>query len=87
MAASSKFPTWVDAVNKTAWLPGSTCGQRWVNSPGFNFVSGAHFPPDEGTRQSPVPPLPLSAATILPSSPQLAPSGSGASHSVTAAPP
>src|SRR5579862_8975272 len=86
MLASSKFPViWAAEVNRTAWLPGRTCGQRWVLSPAFILVRGAGVPPLDDTRERP--PLEVSASTMLPSSPQLAPRILDASHKVIAAPP
>ena len=87
MFASSRGlgPAWEVEVNRTASLPGRTCGQRWPLSSGFNFVTGTGVPPPEGTRERT--PVLFSAAMILPSSPQLPPKPLGASDSVTAAPP
>ena len=73
------------AEKRTAWLPGSTCGQRLVRSPSFSLVSGVGTPPAEGTVERAA--LFSGENTILPSSPQLALRKDGASQRVTAAPP
>src|ERR1051325_9721269 len=60
-----------EAVNRTAFPPGSTWGQRWVISPRPSVVIACHAPPlaEMCARGSVVP----RSATMLPSSPQLAP--------------
>src|SRR5271169_4723230 len=73
------------AVNKTALPPGRICGQRWVISPFCKSVTGVGGPPAEGIRDKPA--LNLSAAMMLPSSPQLPPSAVFASHKAIAEPP
>src|SRR5580698_4365582 len=72
-------------VKSTAFPPGRICGQRCVASPCASCVTGAGAPPAEGIRDKE--PLLLNAAMIVPSSPQLAPRPSGASHNATAEPP
>src|SRR2546423_7009660 len=78
-------PEFVGEVNRTASLPGRTCGQRWVTSPGLRLVNGAGVPPAEETCDRSA--AGESARTIVPLSPQLAPRRSVTSHKVTAAPP
>src|SRR5580692_9216207 len=73
------------AVNNTALPPGRICGQRWVTSPFCKSVTAVGGPPAEGIRDKP--PVKLSAAMILPSSPQLPPTGVPVSHKVIAEPP
>ena len=63
------------AVNNTALPPGRICGQRWVTSPFCKSVTGVGGPPAEGIRDKP--PVVLSAAMMLPSSPQLPPATIG----------
>ena len=72
-------------MNNTALPPGRICGQRWVISPLCKSVTGVGGPPAEGIRDKPT--LLLSAAMMLPSSPQLPPRALGASHKVIAEPP
>src|SRR6202521_5583278 len=83
LAPSNAVGDWL-SVNKTALPPGRICGQRWDNSPLCKSVTGVGGPPAEGIRDKP--PLVLSAAMMLPSSPQLPPCPLAA-HNVTAAPP
>src|SRR5712664_3285724 len=71
-------------VNSTALPPGRICGQRWLVSPCANSVTGVGSPPAEGIRDKP---LNVSAAMMLPSSPQLPPPPTGASHKAIAEPP
>src|ERR1700677_3880121 len=85
MLAPSQPPSVVAAVNNTALPPGQICGQRWVTSPPCKSVTGVGGPPAEGIRDKP--PIRLSAAMMLPSSPQLPPSPRGALHKVVAEPP
>src|ERR1019366_280541 len=73
------------AVNNTALPPGRICGQRWVFSPFCNSVTGVGGPPAEGIRDKL--PMPLSAAMMLPSSPQLPPWAVVELHKVMAEPP
>src|SRR5580704_18227950 len=73
------------AVNSTALPPGRTCGQRCETSPLCKSVTDVGGPPAEGIRDKPTPLL--SAAMMLPSSPQLPPSPVEASHKVIAEPP
>src|SRR5207247_602156 len=51
--ASSCAKTFGEAVNRTAWPPGRTCGQRWVASPLPSFVSGWGAPPAADKRERP----------------------------------
>src|ERR1700674_249665 len=73
---------------KTALPPGKICGQRWVASPCASSVTGVSAPPAEEIRDSTLPPE-VSAAMMLPSSPQQPPRATAptASPKVTAAPP
>src|SRR5579863_7965964 len=81
MLAVSPIP----AVNNTALSPGRICGQRWVCSPFCKPVTGVGGPPAEGIRDKP--PLEVSVAMMLPSSPQLPLMGLLALHKVIAEPP
>src|ERR1700732_4242847 len=73
-------------VNRTALLPGRTCGKRCPQSlGGISLVNGAAAPPEEDTRTNAL--ALVGVKTIFPSSPQLAPAGIGASHKVIAPPP
>src|SRR5262249_30895034 len=62
-----------EAVNRIALPSGRTCGQRWVASPEASLVNSCHAPPAPGIRdrgsEAPAP------ATMVPSWPQLAPTG------------
>src|ERR1700688_3209737 len=73
------------AVNNTALPPDRICGQRWVRSPFCKSVTGIGGPPAEGIRDKPL--VVVSAAMMLPSSPQLPPTPKVASHKVIAEPP
>src|ERR1700688_2686581 len=73
------------AVNNTALPPGKICGQRWVISPFCKSVTGVGGPPAEGIRDKPL--VLMSAAMMLPSSPQLPPMVLFALHKVIAEPP
>src|SRR6202043_4004311 len=73
------------AVNSTAFPPGRICGQRWVVSPFCKSVTGVGGPPAEGICDKP--PLLVSAAMMLPSSPQLPPRLPAELHKVIAEPP
>src|SRR5262249_28532744 len=72
-------------VNSTALPPGRICGQRWAISPGASSEIREGAPPAEGIRAKPE--LDVSAAMILPSSPQLPPPTNAALHRGTDAPP
>ena len=86
VASSYPAPICGAEVNRTNWLPGIVKGHLWLASPGFNCVKTSGCPPDAETRHSP--PVLLKATMMLfPSSLQPAPTPTGASHSVTAAPP
>ena len=66
--------------------PGSTCGNRWVNSPVSSVVVTTGVPPpSEDTRDRPV--CLSGEKKMVPSLPQSAPRPFGASHSVIAPPP
>src|ERR1700740_3000278 len=73
------------AVNNTALPPARICGQPWLKSPFCNSVTGIGGPPAEGIRDKP--PVLLSGAMMVPSSPQLPPVPWFASHRVIAEPP
>src|ERR1700730_7050083 len=85
MLATSYAAGVVPAVNNTALPPGRICGQRWLYSPLCKSVTCVGGPPAEGIRAKPL--VPLSAAMILPSSPQLPPRPVLALHNVIAEPP
>src|ERR1700676_5179007 len=85
MLAALYAPDVVPAVNNTALPPGRICGQRWEASPVCKSVTGVGGPPAEGIRDKPE--VLMSAAMMLPSSPQLPPSPADASHKVIAEPP
>src|SRR5262245_5225526 len=70
------------SVKRTALPPGSTCGQRWEISPAASSVSVVTAPVED-TSDNPL--RGSSAATMLPSSLQLAPRPDGASHRMTGA--
>src|ERR1700719_4595311 len=84
LAPSNAVGDWL-AVNSTALLPGRICGQRWVASPFCKSLTGAGEPPAEGIRDKP--PRFLSAAMMLPSSPQLPPRPLIAEHKMISEPP
>src|ERR1019366_7438325 len=85
MLTASKAAVLGLAVNNTALPPGRICGQRWVISPLCKSVTGVGGPPAKGIRDKP--PMLLSDAMMLPSSPQLPPLGWVALHKVIAEPP
>jgi len=66
------IPTAVGAAVKSpARPPGRIYGQRWVTAPLPTLVNGCGLPPASGARERPD--SRFSAATIVPSSPQVAP--------------
>src|SRR5215472_18602148 len=79
------LPYVVAAKKSTALPPGRTCGQRCVNSSGSKSVRRVGSPLSADTRVKKD--KESIAATILPSSPQLAPRPAGASHKETGSPP
>src|SRR5262245_6107016 len=85
LAPSFPALSMVNAVNSTASPPGKICGQRWAISPGNKSDIREGAPPAEEIRDKPE--LEVSAATILPSSPQLPPATNAALHRGTDAPP
>src|SRR5258707_6204318 len=85
MLPPSHPPPVVLLVNSSALPPGKICGQRWETSPCASCVTRLGAPPADGIRHRPPPGL--SAAMMLPSSPQLAPMNAPAVHKVTGEPP
>src|ERR1700674_5474296 len=85
MLSALAVPDVVETVNSTALPPGRICGHMCWNSPRCKSVTGVGGPPAEGIRDKT--PLVLSAAMMLPSSPQLPPRPAGALHKVIAEPP
>src|SRR5262249_26570166 len=75
-----------ELVNRMTSPPGNTWGQRWVDEPGRSFVTAfGGVAPVSGRRDRG--PAAFNAATILWSSPQLAPRGLTEAHSATGVPP